>query len=496
MKSAQHNLSHTVKLSCNQGEIVPIGLVEALPGDSFNHSTAVLLRTQPLVSPVMHEVDVKIHHWYVPTRIIWDDFQNFITGGQDGLDATVAPTITMPGAGGAAVGSLADYLGVPTGINSLVVSALPFRAYQFIWNEFYRDKDLQPAAVFSKGSGNDTTTSTALRNACWEKDYFTSSRVTPQKGTAVSLPLTGNAPVVSNAANITVRGGTGAMTNLTSATGAAGSNVLASNATTAATAMNFGADGTTTTGLKADLSSVTAATINDLRIATALQRYKENMSRWGSNYRERILAAFGVNPQDGRFQVPEYLGGGSQKIQFSEVLQTAPGTDPVADMKGHGISAQRSNKYKFYSPEHGFIISVLIVRPRTQYFQGLNKMWSRSTKEAYFQPELQYLGQQNVLNKEVYAAHATPGGTFGYQDRYDEYRRVEDRVAGDFKTTLKDWHMAREFGTTPALNATFVEANPTNRIYAITTDDQLLITAKHNMLARRRVGRSAQPMLF
>ena len=244
------------------------------------------------------------------------------------------------------------------------------------------------------------------------------------------------------------------------------------------------------------LTGLSAIDIDDLREASAVQRFKENMNMTGARYVERLKHAFGVRPQDSRLQIPEYLGGGQQKIQFSEVLQTAEGTNPVGEMAGHGIAGLRSNRYKRMIPEHGWIISLLVVRPKTQYMQGLPKQWSRDTKYDYFQPELQYLGDVPVKNKEVYVAHTTPDGVFGYQNIWDDYREIENTVAGEFRTTLKDWHMAREFSTDPALNSTFVSANPTTRIYAAPSTDQLYITAKHKIKARRRVIKHAKPMLY
>lgn len=496
MKSALHNLTHQVKLSCNMGEMIPIGLVEALPADVVDHSVAALIRTQPLVAPVMHEIDAKIHHWFVPTRTIWKDFPDFITGGPDGADNTVAPYIDMPPSTGAAIGSLADYLGVPTGVPNLRVSALPFRAYAEIFNNYYRDQDLQPELVISTGNGADTTTNTALQFGCWEKDYFTSARGSPQKGPAVSIPLTGNAPVVSTASSFSVRQGTGSMITLSSS-GTNGNSVVIQGSTTGAAAMNFGAAGATTTGLRTDLSDVNAVDIEDLRLAAALQRYQENLSRYGSRYVERIMAAFGIRPRSLELDIPQYIGGGQQKISISEVLSTAETTTAdVGDMFGHGITAMRSNRYRYPVAEHGYILSLLIIRPRTNYIQGLNKLWSRDTKEDFYQPELAYFGQQPILNKELYAAHASPNGTFGYQDAYDSYRYIESRVSGEFRDTLDYWHMARKFASSPALNADFVKSNPTDRIYAVPAADQLYVMAKHRLTAKRRVIKYAKPQLF
>lgn len=506
MKSALHFYNPSKKLSMNMGELIPIGVFEALPGDVIDHSVATLIRTQPLLAPVMHEVDAKIHHWFVPTRDLWDDFPDFITGGPNGTDNTTAPYITLNTTSGA-LGTLADYLGCPTiASGTLAVSALPFRAYARIWNEYYRDQDLQTELVVSTGNGSDTTTNTALQYACWEKDYFTSARASPQKGPAVSIPLAGNAPVYGTGKSLGLTDGTQnwSLRNLSggvqATTTAYNINVGAASGSTNPTNNSLGVGVVQSpgiSGLQADLSSVSGIDMEDLRLAASLQRYQENLSRYGSRFVERIMAAYGVRPRSLELDLPLYIGGGQQKISISEVLATAEGTNTdVGDMKGHGITAMRSNRYRYPVPEFGYIITMLIIRPRTNYIQGLPKLWSRETKEDYYQPELAYLGQQPILNKELYAAHASPDGVFGYQDAYDSYRYIESTVAGEMRDTLDFWHMARKFSSEPALNADFVKSNPTNRIYAIPAADQLYVMAKHKIRAKRRVIKVAKPQLF
>jgi len=496
MKRSKFSLSHYKLFSSDMGDIVPIGLMEVLPGDTFQQATSLLLRVSPLLSPVMHPVHARIHHWFVPHRIIWDDWESFITGGPDGMDASVFPTITMPGGGGATVGSLADYLGVPTGVNSLEVSALPFRAYALIWNEWYRDQDLQTSLTIDKTSGPDTTTNTTLQRCCWEKDYFTSSRPWTQKGPEVTVPLGSSAPIV----------GTGDPTQVYSAADTAQKGPLYWSNTQAVTVNpNLDTAGNllfssnpAEIGLETDLSNADGVSINTLREAFALQRYEEARARYGSRYTE-YLRYLGVRSSDARLQRPEYLGGGKQTIQFSEVLQTGTNFDAntgVANLRGHGIGALRSNRYRRFFEEHGYIISVMSVRPKTMYVQGLPRTWNRRTKEDFWQRELQHIGQQEVLYKELYAAHSTPDDTFGYQDRYDEYRRMESSVGGTFRTTLNYWHMARIFASDPALNATFVDCEPTKRTNADQTSDVLWVMAYHNVQARRQIARTGTSSSF
>lgn len=478
MKRGKFNLSHYKLLSCNQGQLVPIGLTEVLPGDSIQHATSLLLRTQPLVTPVMHPVHVRIHHWYVPHRLVWNDWENFITGGPENDDPVTFPTITI---NNAAVGSLADYLGIPTGVaQNVAVSALPFRAYAAIFNEWYRDQDLVSLLGLDKTDGVDTTTNTTLQFCAWEKDYFTSARPWAQKGAEVVLPLGTSAPVVGTGDDIPVFGN-----------GIDGNFNLVTNAddTIRASVNTTGAGNLTwqQTKLEADLSGATSASINDIRLAMALQRYSEARARYGSRYTE-YLRYLGVKSSDARLQRPEYLGGGKQTIQFSEVLQTSPdaGGGVVGSLKGHGIAATRSNRYRRFFEEHGYVISLLSVKPRTMYIEGLQRTWNRRTKEDFFQKELQHIGQQEILKKELYMqGTAADEETLGYQDRYDEYRRMESSVAGAFRTTLNTWHMARDFASMPTLNGSFVTADPTTRIYSATASEQLYIMAYHSMQARR-----------
>lgn len=508
MKRDKFSLSNYKLLTCDLGELVPCGLTEVLPGDSIQQSTNVLLRCSPLLAPVMHPVHVRIHHWFVPHRLVWEDWEDFITGGPDGMDASVFPTITMPAVGGAPVGSLADYLGVPTAINSLEVSALPFRGYNLIWNEWYRDQDLQAELAWSKASGPDTTTSTALQNCAWEKDYFTSSRPWEQKGPAITVPIGTSAPVMGIAAlsgsNYAVYGTADGLStgtpmkqsgNVPAYPGLQNWSVLVDNA-----GLGLRVQGNNTNKnpeIYADLTNASAVTVNLLREALALQRFEEARARYGSRYTE-YLRYLGVRSSDARLQRPEYLGGGKQTIQFSEVLQTAEGEDtPVGELRGHGIAAMRSNRYRRFFEEHGYVFTFMSVKPKTIYAQGLPRTWNRRTKEDFWQKELQHIGQQEVLNKEVYAAHAQPNGTFGFQDRYDEYRRTESTIAGEFRTSLLDfWHFARIFGGSPALNADFVKCVPTERTFAVPSQDVLYVMAKHSIQARRLVAGSGTSFIF
>lgn len=492
MKRNKFSLSNYKLFSCDMAELIPIGVFEVLPGDTIQHATTALVRASPLVSPVMHPVEVRIHHWYVPYRLCWDSWEDFITGGPDGMNASAFPTITL--SGGAVAGGLYDYMGVPPGGTNVQLSALPNRAYNLIWSEWYRDQDLQTELAVSKADGADVTTDRNLQFCAWEKDYYTSARPWEQKGPSITIPIGSTAPVVSD--------GTG-IPKFTSAN-LASFNLVSGPSTASASYSGVSGAGVQNAAwqdpeLKADLSGASAVTINALREAMALQRFEEARARYGSRYVE-YLRYLGVRSSDARLQRPEYLGGGKNTIQFSEVLQTAAGDGSVGNtvgaLKGHGIGAMRSNRYRRFIEEHGIVMSLMSIRPKTIYGNNLPRMWRRRVKEDFWQRELEHIGQQEVANQEVYVAHSAPDGVFGYQDRYDEYRRQESTIAAEFRSTLNYWHMARIFASDPALNASFVKCDPTERIFASSVTDVMYVMANHSIQARRLVAKTGKSFIF
>lgn len=499
MRRNLFSLSHKVNLSCDQGELVPIGLVEVLPGDIFRHGTSLLIRLSPMLAPVFSQLNVTLFQFYVPTRIVWDDFEKFITGGPDGDDATVAPTITF--ASGVGVGSLSDYLGLPPGGTALPpVSAIPFRVYGKIFNEWIRDEDLDTELVVSTASGADTTTNTTLQNIRWEKDYFTAARPFEQKGPAVTIPIGTLAPIAGLGVGTSVAPTSGSATWKDTATPAGTNYPFAFTGTDWASKVGMRANQAGAGAIPqvyADLSAVTGIPVTELRLANALQRFMELSSHRGSRYVEYLLSRFGVRSSDARLQRPELLSRSKQIVQISEVLATAEGTNTdVGDLKGHGIGAMRSNRYMRMFEEHGYVITLMAVQPKTFYTQGINRHWSRVDKYDYFQPETQFVGDQEILQKEIWATSATPDATFGWTPRYDEYRGIFNRIAGEFRQTSLDfWHQARIFASEPALNATFVTSNPTERIFAVPSQDVLYITANHSLQARRVLAKEGTPFL-
>lgn len=489
MKRAKHSLSHYKLLTCDMGQLIPIGCVEALPGDTIQHSTSLFIRVSPMMAPVMHPVQVRVHHFFVPHRLIWTQFEDFITGGSDGLgNGAVFPTNS--GTVTPAIGSVWDYLGVPTG--SLLpigaLSLLPIRGYNEIYNEFYRDQDLAPI-IAPDTAGNPHKIS-------WEKDYFTTCRPWTQKGPAVLLPLGTSASVKTSASNLVTGTGNPEMRWRRNDTGAlVGNNLFLNSTGTGGTGITAGAGASITSvypeNLYADLSTATSAQINDLRRALALQRYQEARAQYGSRYTE-YLRYLGIKSADQRLDRPEYLGGGKQTISFSEVLRTASDTasNPIGELRGHGAAALRSNKYRYYCEEHGYIFTLLSVRPKTVYVNGIPRSYTKRTKEDFYQRELELIGQQPVYNREVFMnGAAADGNIFGYQDRYSEYRHQESQVHSEFRSTVFDfWHMGRKFASLPTLNQSFIECDPTKRIHAVQTNQVLWVMANHDIVARRIVG--------
>lgn len=514
------DMSHERKFSCDMGNLVPIMCEEVVPGDTFKVKTELLLRISPLLAPVMHRVNVFTHYFFVPNRLIWDDWQTFITGGRDGTDSTTIPYVyTTPTAK-----SLADYFGLPIG-NLLAVSVLPFRAYALIYNEWFRDQNLQTELVVSKDNAQDITTSMILMNRNWEKDYFTSCLPWPQRGPAVTIGVGTTAPVAItgsasvsqtqryNPVGVLYPGGPEGdfkVTDWDNPTGTSSGPIHATGGITnpdpyhgkpidaneAARTLSGPISATGT----ADLTSAGAVTINALRQAFQIQKWMERNARAGVRYVESILSHFGVRSSDARLQRPEFLGGGRSPVVISEVLQTSSSdvTSPQGNMAGHGYSALQSNQFTKSFEEHGFIIGLISILPRTAYQQGVSRMWSRGTRYDYYWPEFAHLGEQAVLQKEIHATGLVShdDGVFGYQGRYDEYRRRESTVHGDFKTSLDFWHMGRIFATDPILNGQFVTADPTKRINAVPTENNCWVQLVNNVEAIRPIPKVGEPGLI
>lgn len=496
MKRYKHNLSHFRLTTCDPGELIPIACVPVLPGDSVQHHTNLLLRLSPMLAPVYHPMTARVHHFFVPNRKIWNDgtdangtWEDFITGGDDGLNAESPPTITTTGT----AKDLLDYLGLPL-VSGIDVNAMPVRAVNMVFNEYYRDQDL-----VAERSLDDLT----IPKIAWEKDYQTTARPFLQKGPDVTIPLGDRAPVTG----IGVDQGAGftASPNVYETGGNSASYAGAQETSLGASPnqswieedpLNAGYP-----NIYADLAAATGADVNDVRRAFAIQRYQEARARYGSRYTE-YLRYLGVTPADSRLQRPEFLGGGSTPVNVSEIIQTGPTglstppSDNVGRLTGHGIAAMRSNKYRRFIEEHGYIVSMFSLRPKAMYMDAIHREFLKTNKEDWFQKELQYIGQQEIYLNEVYADSTNGGDTFGYGDRYREYREHPSQVSADFRSTLDFWHQARQFGVAPSLNGDFVTCDPSGRIFAVPSEHTIWLMAQHRMVARRIVGRDAMPRIL
>lgn len=490
MKRHKHSLSHYRLLTASMGELIPLTWYETLPLDSIQQSSQLLIRTNPLNAPVMHPCRVRIHHWFVPNRLLWNEWEDFITGGKDGNATPPVPKVLLDNVG---VGSVADYLGVPTGDyagqGGLAVSALPFRALNLIFNEHYRDQDLVEERITSLDSGQDEDSDLSMPHVSWEKDYFTTARPWPQKGDEIIVPIGTTAPVVSDGNPMRMYNPASGNWDMKISTAGSLSNGAANNPP-AAEDVEFADQ-----GLMADLSQATGISVNEFREAFALQRFAEARAMFGSRYVEYLKYCGVRNPSDARLQNPEYLGGGRTMLQFSEVLQTASddiGQDqtPVGTLRGHGIGAMRTNRFRRFFEEHGIVMTLMSVVPKSIYTSALPKKWDRNDKEEYFQKELQHIGEEEIKNLEIQSNHSDPAGTFGYQMRYDSYRYIPSGVSAELRTPeLNHWHMAREFAGDVALNQSFTDCVPTKRIFADTEGDPLIIMGNHSIQARRVVAK-------
>lgn len=487
-KMSAFDLSREQKLSCKMGELVPTYLQEVVPGDHFKVQSEILLRMAPMLAPIMHRVDVYMHYFFVPNRIIWSQWETFITGGREG---TSSPTFPTYGYGSVISNSkLADYLGIPPGLtanSNIKISELPFRAYQKIYLDYYRDPNLVPEFDVNTATG---TTMATLRNRAWEKDYFTSALPFLQRGPGIGVPVDFEYKDVSEWYDEF-----GGNSNV-------GSPTIVLDGSPAKAVMSDPID---PVGLRVEnLEETMEVSINELRRSSAIQRWLEKMAVGGYRYTEQILSMFGVRSQDQRLQRPQYLGGGKQPIVISEVLNTTGTTEaPQGDMTGHGISSGATNSFNYHVPEHGWIMGIMSILPKTAYQQGIHRHWLKFDKLDFYWPEFAHLGEQEVMNYEIYLdtneSLEVNQATFGYQQRYAEYKYGESTVHGDFRNTLNFWHMGRKFAARPNLNAAFMEASPSGdemtRIFAVESGDTIWCQLYHNVKARRPMPYFADPRL-
>ena len=528
---SKFNRSHVLKTTFDEGKLIPIFVDEVLPGDSFKLKVTTFTRMATPIFPVMDNLYLDTFFFFVPMRLIWDNFQKFMGEQENPGDSTdfLIPTYQANNTTAVDVGTLGDYFGLPT-VANVPFNILPFRAYWLIWNEWFRDENLQDSAPVSKAdAGQAWSESTQVNGFNWYEcaprgkryDFFTSCLPWPQKGPGVELPLTGNAPVIGdgNAINfttnfsnnfalqVTTGGGSESTPNIRFL-GGKGDTALPSSDPSAVSQSiaRYPLVGLSksNSGLIADLSSVNAATINSLRQAFQLQRYYEKDARGGTRYIEKIKSHFGVTSPDARLQRPEYLGGHTDRININPVVQTSStdSTSPQGNLSAFGVSGARYHGFSKSFVEHGYIIGLANVRADLTYQQGINKMWSRKTVLDFYWPSFAHLGEQAVLNKEIYAQGTSQDDeVFGYQERYGEYRYKPSMITGKFRSTyaqsLDAWHFSQKFENLPTLSNQFIQDHPPiSRCLAVPSEPHFLMDAAFNLKCVRPMPLFGTPGLI
>ena len=551
-KRKSFNLSHFSKLSTEFGRLTPIMCEPVLPADKFRVSTTLKVRFAPMTFPVMERFKAFVHYWFVPNRLIWDNWEEFITGGETGVEdlAHPYPVITIDSNLGDskilesnfAPGSLFDYLGFPAKTltsaeksnlarNNFEFDALPFKAYQLIYDEWYRDQNLETKMDLRTdvdGNQNDNDDATdngfvnalmSLRYRAWRKDYFTSALPDPQRGPDVTLPMFGeldivgsNMPVsVDKAENITDGVGESAIHSHSSG-GSLQFAQLSENEFDNDDAVKFSGvipKSTLESKLAVDRDNLRMASINDLRKGFAVQRLYELAARVGGRYAENIFGNFGVHAGDARLQRPEYLGGSVVPVFVGDVLQTSESSEngtPLGMPAGVAGALDKTKAFTRHFTEHGWIIGILSIVPEATYLQGIPRKFLKRDRLDFAWPLLANLGEQEIQNQELYfefgGSDANNKGTFGYTPRYAEYRFGVSGAHGDFRSTLRDFHDARIFDSRPALNSEFIKIKPTgnstglNRIFAVTGEqyDHLWVDLYNDVFVKRKLPKYGTPI--
>lgn len=485
------NLSYEKKLTCDLGQLIPIMADEVIPGDTWKIGVEAVVRMMPMVAPILHEINIYFHYYFVPYRLLDANWENFITGGVDGQDAHTMPRWQPTGGNitndngdivaDNGVGSLWDYFGFPVGVipDGAYPLAWPRLAYNLVYNQYYRDETLQTEILMSDG---------IVKQRSWHKDFFTSAMPWQQRGVAPALPVT----ITGSSKALWPDFLGGGNTNFVFHTPAA--NVPADAGTKAALELNT-----------VSLASASATTFNvsDLRLAFQIQKWMERNARGGARYVEWLQNHFGVFPRDDRLQRAEYIGGTKMPVIMSEVLQTSQtGTTPQGNMAGHGLGAGRDFCASYSAKEFGIIIGIMSLMPTAVYQQGINRQWLRTTRYDYYSPEFAHLSEQAVQRCELYASNSSASNTtiFGYQGRHNELRSKQSMCCGLMRSgvsgSLAFWHLARNFASAPALNSSFVMCIPRKDYLAVPSQPACIVNIANVIKAIRPLPIESDPGLI
>ncbi|AXH76291.1 MAG: major capsid protein [Microviridae sp.] len=492
------------KTAFDSGQLIPIFLDEALPGDTFTLNMTGFGRLATPLHPFMDNVFMNTFFFAVPYRLVWDNWQKFMGEQKNPGDSTdyLVPQTTSPPAGGYGTNSIYDYFGCPSLVAGVTHSVLPLRAYNLIWNEWFRDQNLQNSVPVPTNDGPDDPFQYVLLRRGKRHDYFTSSLPWPQKGPGVDIPLGTTAPIkgIATTGPLTASGalqyGTTAAQDMPIGTHGNITNTLAAFIQHSGSGATV--DANNRPQIFADLTEASAATINQLRQAFQIQKLYERDARGGTRYTEIIRAHFNVVSPDARLQRPEYLGGGQSAINLYPVPQQSPtgsyANTPQGNLAAYGTASFSGHGFSKSFTEHCIIIGLVAVRADLNYQQGLNRMWSRRTKFDFYWPALSMIGEQAVLNKEIYAqGTANPAedeAAWGYQERFAEYRYKPSMITGEMRSnaplSLDTWHLAQDFAALPHLDSAFIQdAPPMERVLAVPTERQFVFDAYFKLRCAR-----------